>query len=82
MSRRPLAATLTILGMLAFNCQEGDRRCTAGSCPGWYVFNGCEIQVCDTCNHARPDALKLSDNDVAALPEARELLRITLSGEA
>lgn len=47
-------------------------------CPGWAVFEtvrGDEIQVCDECNTLQPKAVRLSDDDVAQLPEAQKALR-------
>jgi hypothetical protein len=52
-------------------------RC-APRCPGWIVCNGDEIQVCDECNHARAErglCARLTDDDVAKLPEAQRALR-------
>lgn len=48
------------------------------SCPGWAVFDtnrGFEIQVCDDCMRSLPKAIRLSDDDVAQLPEAQKSLR-------
>ncbi len=53
-------------------------RCDAG-CPGWIVAEtdterGTEIEVCDECMQALPKAIRLSDDDVAQLPEAQKEL--------
>jgi len=45
------------------------------ACPGWAVFEtnqGGEIQACDACWHGIAD--RLTDDEAAALPEARALL--------
>lgn len=51
--------------------------CDDPACPGWAVFNGCEIQRCDTCCPA-----SLTDADVASLPEAGAALTAVLEGPA
>jgi hypothetical protein len=53
-------------------------RCS-DDCPGWAIFNESlgrpEIEVCDECMTALPKHLRLSDDDVAQLPEARRELK-------
>jgi hypothetical protein len=53
------------------------KRCSRG-CPGWAVFEsgrGLEIQTCDECNSMQVPAVRLSDDEVAQLPEAQKALR-------
>jgi hypothetical protein len=55
------------------------------TCQGWEVFEtdterGDEIQVCDECMSYLPKAQRLSDDDVAQLPEAQ--LALAKHGEA
>ncbi len=53
-------------------------RCS-DDCPGWGIFNEHEgrpeIQVCDECMTSLPKHVRLSDDDVAQLAEARRALK-------
>lgn len=65
--QRAIAKTRRCLARRTERCDD--------NCPGWAVFNGNEIQRCDECFHdALPEA-RVSDDDVAMLPEAIEALR-------
>jgi hypothetical protein len=43
-------------------------QCENEHCPGWAVFNGNDLQVCDDCWRGHPDPL--FDCEVTFLPEA------------
>lgn len=68
---KSVAETRAILARIKDRCSP--------ACPGWSVFNEHEgrpeIQVCDECNSELPKAIRLSDDDVAQLPEAQKALR-------
>lgn len=69
--------------ILAGPTPKNARKCTP-SCSGWDVFEtdrGLEVQACDDCNRLRAPALRLSDDDVAQLPEAQKALREAAAAE-
>lgn len=69
--------------ILAGPSPKNARKCTP-RCSGWDVFDterGLEIEACDDCNRLRAPALRLSDDDVAQLPEAQKALREAAAAE-
>lgn len=67
---KTVAEVRQLLGRRAKKCHR--------DCPGWAVFEtvrGDEVQVCDECNTLQGKAVRLSDDDVAQLPEAQKALR-------
>lgn len=69
--------------ILAGPTPKNARKCS-DDCKGWDVFDterGLEIEACDDCNRLRAPALRLSDDDVAQLPEAQKALREAAAGE-
>jgi hypothetical protein len=52
-------------------------------CPGWVVSEsdryGTQVEVCDECMTALPKALRLTDEEVAQLPEAKRELAKTIA---
>jgi len=69
--------TITEVRQILGKLKKADR--CSDDCPGWAIFNESlgrpEIQVCDECMTALPKHLRLSDDDVAQLPEARRELK-------
>jgi hypothetical protein len=73
----PHVKTVTEVRQILAKLKKKDR--CSDDCPGWAIFNESlgrpEIQVCDECMTALPKHLRLSDDDVAQLPEARRELK-------